>query len=90
MLGFCKMISKLVLERLLRGELPRLVLVFDAGESKTFRHEMFNEYKSNRPPCPIDLVPQFDLVREAASAYCIPQFEVRGPMMLLRRSRRWR
>ena len=73
-LGFCNMLNRLVLGKLLEGKCPRLVLVFDA-KGKTFRHELYNDYKSNRRECPMDLVPQFDLIREAAEAYGIHQLE---------------
>jgi len=73
-LGFCNMLNRLVLSRMLQGECPRLVLVFDA-KGKTFRHDLYDEYKANRPECPMDLIPQFDLIREAAEAYGIQQLE---------------
>jgi DNA polymerase-1 len=73
-LGFCNMLNRLVLTRMLDGECPRLVLVFDA-KGKTFRHDLYEEYKAHRPECPVDLVPQFDLIREAAEAYGIQQLE---------------
>jgi len=76
-LGFCNMINRLVLNKLINGETPRLVLVFDA-KGKNFRHELYEEYKANRPPCPVDLIPQFELVREAAKAFGIPQLEAAG------------
>ena len=73
-LGFCNMLNRLVLTKMLQGERPRLVLVFDA-KGKTFRHDMYDDYKANRPECPMDLIPQFDLIREAAEAYGIHQLE---------------
>ena len=73
-LGFCNMLNRLVLNRSLSGDQPRIVLVFDS-KGKNFRHEMYSDYKANRGPCPEDLVPQFDLIREAASAYGIDQIE---------------
>jgi 5'-3' exonuclease len=73
-MGFCSMIMRLILNRIVEGERPRLVLVFDA-KGKTFRHSLYPEYKGNRPDAPVDLVPQFALVREAAKAYGIPQIE---------------
>ena len=42
-----------------------VAVVFDAG-AKTFRNEILSSYKGNRPPPPDDLIPQFDLVYEAA------------------------
>ena len=73
-LGFCNMLNRLVLNQSLAGDQPRIVLVFDS-KGKTFRHDMYPDYKANRGPCPEDLVPQFDLIREAATAYGIDQIE---------------
>jgi 5'-3' exonuclease len=73
-MGFCKMLNSLLLNRMLEGEQPRLVLCFDA-KGKTFRHDIYDKYKANRPAAPMDLVPQFDLVRQAAKAYGICQIE---------------
>lgn len=70
-MGFCKMLNAMLLDRLLQGERPLVVLCFDAKGSKTFRHEIYDAYKGNRPALPVDLVPQFDLVRQAADAYGI-------------------
>jgi DNA polymerase I len=76
-LGFCNMLNRLVLNRLLAGETPRLVLVFDPI-GKNFRHDLYPEYKANRKECPIDLKPQFALIREAAKAYGIHELEAEG------------
>jgi DNA polymerase I len=46
-LGFCNMLNRLVMERLLRGERPRLVMVFDA-KGPNFRHEIYNEVSRSR------------------------------------------
>jgi 5'-3' exonuclease len=73
-MGFCKMLNSMLLDRMLQGEQPRLVLVFDA-KGKTFRHDLYSAYKGNRPSAPMDLVPQFDLVRQAAKAYGICQIQ---------------
>ena len=77
-LGFCNMLNKLVLSPMLKGEQPRVVLVFDSKHGTNFRKKMYPEYKSNRKPCPLDLVPQFDFVRDAADAYGILQIEAPG------------
>lgn len=79
-MGFCKMMNSMFLDRMLSSSVPpRVILCFDA-KGKTFRHDLYEQYKANRPPAPIDLIPQFDLVREAACAYGIcrieaPQYE---------------
>ena len=77
-LGFCNMLNKLVLTPMLRGEQPRVVLVFDSKEGTNFRKILYPEYKSNRKACPEDLIPQFEFVRDAASAYGILQLEAPG------------
>lgn len=71
--GFTNMLIKL-----LAGlDVSHVAVVFDSG-SKTFRNEIFADYKANRPPCPEDLKPQFPLVREAAEALSLPILEKIG------------
>jgi 5'-3' exonuclease len=54
----------MTLQRFIQEHEPRLaVCCFDAG-SKTFRNELFPDYKANRAAPPEELVPQFDLCRE--------------------------
>ncbi|KJV65739.1 MULTISPECIES: DNA polymerase I [Ehrlichia] len=60
-----------------KHETDYLVVVFDTG-SKNFRHDMYPEYKSNRPKLPDDLISQFSLLREAVSAFNIASEEVIG------------
>ena len=54
-----------------------LAVVFDHSE-KTFRNELYADYKAHRPPPPEDLVPQFPLVREATRAFGVPCLELAG------------
>ena len=68
--GFTNMLIKL----LANLEVSHIAAVFDSG-SKTFRNEIFSDYKANRPPCPEDLKPQFAIVREAAEALNLPILE---------------
>ena len=75
--GVCRMLQNLLLNRLLKGERPRVVLAFDS-KGDNFRHELYPEYKANRGPCPEDLIPQFELVREAADAFGIVQVQAEG------------
>ncbi|TGO03493.1 hypothetical protein PN36_05450 [Candidatus Thiomargarita nelsonii] len=46
-------------------------IVFDA-KGKTFRHELFSEYKANRPPMPDELVAQISLTHEIVQALGFP------------------
>ncbi len=73
-MGFCNMLNRLILNRMVQGERPRIVLVFDA-KGKTFRHELYNEYKAHRAEAPMDLIPQFGLIRQAGLAYGMPMIE---------------
>ncbi|RUS45517.1 5'-3' exonuclease H3TH domain-containing protein [Cohnella sp. AR92] len=50
---------------------------WDMG-SKTFRTEMYTEYKANRPEAPEDLVPQFSLVKDVVAALGIPNLGIEG------------
>jgi DNA polymerase I len=45
-----------------------IVCARDTGK-KTFRHEIFKEYKANRPPCPPDLAPQLEMMGELCEAF---------------------
>ena len=76
-MGFCNMLNRLLLNSMLAGKQPRVILCKDAG-GPTFRNELFEEYKANRAEAPIDLLPQFDLIYEAARAYGIVQIQAPG------------
>ncbi|CAG9623768.1 5'-3' exonuclease [Sutcliffiella rhizosphaerae] len=54
-----------------------VVCCWDMG-SKTFRTEMFDNYKANRPAPPQELIPQFDLVKEVVDAFDIPNIGLAG------------
>lgn len=69
--GFCNMMQKLLSE--LKAD--HIGVIFDAAR-KTFRNEIYPEYKAHRPPPPEDLVPQFVLIREATQAFGIPSVEL--------------
>ncbi|MHA1190361.1 MAG: DNA polymerase I, partial [Alphaproteobacteria bacterium] len=78
--GFCNMLWKLLQD----GPTPEagdepthFGVIFDYS-SKTFRKEIYPEYKANRPPPPEDLVPQFGLIREATRAFSTPCIELEG------------
>jgi DNA polymerase-1 len=54
-----------------------LAVILDAA-SKSFRNDIYPEYKANRPPAPEDLVPQFPLIRDATRAFSLPCIEEEG------------
>ena len=71
--GFCTMLMRLLEDT----DADRIAVIFDTSR-KTFRSEIYPEYKAHRPPPPDDLIPQFDLIREATRAFNLPSIELVG------------
>ena len=71
--GFTAMLMKLVDDM----QPDHVAVVFDVAR-KTFRSDIFPEYKANRSEPPEDLIPQFALVREATAALALPAVELAG------------
>jgi DNA polymerase I len=66
-----------VLLRILEQEKPDyLAVAFDTG--KTFRDDLFPEYKGTRAKMPDDLRPQIERIRQLVDAFNIPRLEVEG------------
>src|SRR5262247_1393982 len=76
-LGFCNMLWKLLRDMKAEERPTHLAVVFDKSE-KTFRSEMYSQYKANRTEPPDDLRPQFPLIREAVRAFDLPCLEQIG------------
>ncbi|MBI1236524.1 MAG: DNA polymerase I, partial [Alphaproteobacteria bacterium] len=75
--GFCNMLWKL-LEDLKGEEQPsHLAVIFDYS-GKSFRNDIYPQYKANRPEPPEDLIPQFPLVRDATRAFSVACVEEPG------------
>lgn len=75
--GYTTMLWKLA-EELGKAEGPtHLAVVLDKG-SHTFRNDLYDQYKANRPPAPEDLVPQFPMIRDATRAFSLPCLEEAG------------
>lgn len=67
-----------MVKKLLADEAPsHMAVIFDAP-GKTFRHEMYSEYKANRPPMPSDMRTQIDYVHEIIKALGIPLLQESG------------
>ncbi|WP_286712277.1 DNA polymerase I [Brevundimonas sp. UBA1471] len=75
--GYCNMLWKLLREMKGEGGPTHLAAIFDHSE-KTFRNDLYADYKAHRPPAPEDLVPQFALVREATAAFGVHCVELPG------------
>ena len=76
-LGFCNMLWKLLRDMKPEERPSHLAVVFDKSE-KTFRNELYPQYKAHRPDAPEDLIPQFGLIREAVLAFDLPCLEQIG------------
>ncbi len=78
--GFCNMLWKLMQDARntdVRTTPTHFAVIFDYS-SKTFRNELYPEYKANRSAPPEDLIPQFGLIREATKAFDLPCIEMEG------------
>jgi len=75
--GFCNMLNKLLDDVRAEAGTEHLAVIFDTAR-KTFRSDIYPEYKAHRPPPPEDLVPQFGLIRDAMRAFNVPTFEMQG------------
>src|SRR6201981_1349136 len=75
--GFCGMLLKLLRDLKPEERPTHLAVVFDKSE-KTFRTEMYPDYKAHRPDPPDDLRPQFKFIREAVQAFDLPCLEQDG------------
>ena len=71
--GFTKMVMKLIDET----DADYIAVIFDRAR-KTFRSEIYADYKANRPPPPDELIPQFQLVRDATEAMNVPAIDMDG------------
>jgi DNA polymerase-1 len=67
-----------MLRRLLTDHDPsHLAVIFDA-KGKTFRDDLYSEYKANRPPMPDEMRQQLDYIRSLVKALGMPLLEVPG------------
>ena len=75
--GYCNMLYKLLTDMRDEHDPTHLAVIFDHS-AKTFRNDIYKEYKANRPEPPEDLKPQFKLVRDATRAFNLPCIEIEG------------
>ncbi len=67
-----------MIQKLLREEQPdNVAIIFDAP-GKTFRNELYTEYKSNRPPMPDELRSQIEPIKDAIKAMGLPLLQIKG------------
>ncbi|MBO6767401.1 MAG: DNA polymerase I [Erythrobacter sp.] len=72
--GYTTMLWKLA-DDLDKADGPTHLAVVLDKSSKSFRNEIYDQYKANRPDPPEDLVPQFPLIRDATRAFSLPMVE---------------
>ncbi|MQQ08563.1 DNA polymerase I [Epibacterium sp. SM1979] len=75
--GFCNMLQRYV-EGNTGPDAPTHVAVIFDHSGKSFRNDLYDQYKANRPPAPEDLRPQFPLTRDATRAFNIACKEIEG------------
>tara|TARA_B100000161_G_scaffold127543_1_gene90479 strand:- start:25054 stop:27849 length:2796 start_codon:yes stop_codon:yes gene_type:complete len=75
--GFCNMLDKLIKDERENNNLTHLLVIFDAS-GKTFRNDIYPEYKANRSSPPEDLIPQFPVIRKATDAFNVNHVEMLG------------
>ena len=68
---------KYLLDALDTFQPSHVICCWDMG-SRTFRTELYEPYKGNRDEPPEELIPQFDLVKEAVEAFDIPNIGLVG------------
>ena len=67
-----------MLRRLLRDYNPELIAVVFDAKGKTFRNDMYSEYKATRPPMPDDLREQIEPLHDVVRAMGFPLLMVEG------------
>ena len=76
--GFCSMLFKLLEDSKSIENLQKpthFAVIFDAAR-KTFRNEIYSDYKANRSEAPDDLAPQFEYIRKSVEAFNLPSIDL--------------
>ncbi len=76
--GFCSMLFKLLEDSKSNENKQKpthFAVIFDSAR-KTFRNEIYSEYKANRSEAPDDLAPQFEYIRKSVLAFNLPSVDL--------------
>jgi DNA polymerase-1 len=76
--GFCSMLFKLLEDSKSNENKQRpthFAVIFDSAR-KTFRNEIYKDYKANRAEAPDDLAPQFEYIRKSVLAFNLPSVDL--------------
>ena len=71
--GFTRMLIKLMEDRS-----PEFIGMFFDAKGPTFRHDMYEEYKANRPSMPDEMAMQIPYIKEVTAAFNLPIIELQG------------
>ncbi len=71
--GFTRMLLKLI-----EDCNPKYAGMFFDAKGPTFRHDMYTDYKANRPPMPEDMVAQIPYIKKITAAFQLPIIEMQG------------
>ena len=75
--GAVKGVTNMLMNLKKESDESPIVVVFDA-KGKTFRNEIYSEYKANRPPMPDELRDQLKPVKDICKAIGFPLIEIEG------------
>ena len=75
--GFCNMLFKLIEDTKSNSKPTHLAVIFDSAR-KTFRNDIYSDYKANRGEPPEDLIPQYQIIKDSVTAFGIPSIELAG------------
>ena len=75
--GAVKGVTNMLMNLKKDSEGSPIIVVFDA-KGKTFRNDIYSEYKANRPPMPDELRLQLDPVKSICKAIGFPLIEISG------------
>ncbi|WP_027721637.1 DNA polymerase I [Maridesulfovibrio zosterae] len=67
-----------VLLKVIKEEKPKYLVFMLDGKGKNFRHELFDQYKAQRPPMPDDLRVQIEPLKEAMKVLGVPMIVSQG------------
>ena len=76
--GFCSMLFKLLEDSKSNENLKKpshFAVIFDSAR-KTFRNDIYKDYKANRSEAPDDLIPQFEYIRKSVLAFNLPSVDL--------------
>ena len=71
--GFTRMLLKFMKE-----QSPEYAAMFFDAKGPTFRHEIYRDYKANRPPMPEDMAVQIPYIKNVTAGFNLPIFEMPG------------